>query len=264
MMRRIKCILFLCTSMLLCSCSNQKDINENNSESLSESTNYGETSIKEQTSDDIDSENSTQQDSSIQEETTTPHLQGETVSYIPNGRTPQLLLDVFLEDEEFIWVEMTANEDERPPSRQMKLSKYNYRGGVFYEEPVRLGRYRVVDIDGDGYNEVILDVVPEEVIIFHYENDKVYGYVENWRSIVNITTSGIVRGSSGASYCYDYRIQFNGESYTEKLLSLMDGDKYYLDGKLVAEDKYWEYINELNNQEKVPDWTDYEKLLNTR
>lgn len=206
------------------------------------------------------SESTTKQKEDNKEEITTGQLNSDVNIYMPNGRTPQLLLDVILEDKEFVWVEMKAGEEEGLASRPMRLSEYNYRGGLFYKEPVKLGSYRVVDLDGDGYNEVIVEVVPDEVIIFHYENDKVYGYVDNWRCLAKITTSGIVRGSSGASYCYDYRIQFEGETYTEKMLSLMDGDKYYINGELVVEDKYWEYVNELNNQEEVPYWNDYQLL----
>lgn len=261
-MKKIKFISVLALSSLLtaCSCSEPDNIEE--------TTTLAENTTSTNDSKDYTASVEATEEKITTEEPTTEKPTDDTSAYIPNGKTPQLLVDVLRKNAEFTLVYTEYNMDtlcdEKKVERDTKLSDYVHRKAQEEDMLVELGEYRVVDMDVDGYNEVIANVPSQMVLLFHYEEGEVYAYEMPWRAVVQVTFGGICRGSSGASYCSESIYEFDKESYTETEIALMDGDTYYVEGEQVSEEEYWEFINSDEFREgDVPYWYDYDTLLST-
>lgn len=202
--------------------------------------------------------------SSANDTTPAGEVTDDTYSYTPNGDTPKLLKDVILNDAEFCWVYEDSATGENSYNKEMTLSKYNYNELNFSDNPVELGDYRVVDLDGDGYNEVIIDIPPGMALILHYEAEHVYGFAYSWRGIASISYAGVMTGSSGASYTSYSIMSLDKSSYQVQDIAVQNGDKYYVEGKETSEDDYLKYRNGNRFKGEVPYWTDFELLMYTR
>lgn len=174
----------------------------------------------------------TKENSSLVAETTTNESEeyetkkeiNENYSYVPNGKTPEEIVKVVLDGVEYCRVYEDYTEDE-----------------ILSDEVLKIERYRVVDLDNDGYNEVILDAdtIGNNVILLHYEDGVVYGYEKGWRSTSSISLDGVIMGASGAASTHYYKVEFDKDSYSE---INMESTKF---------------------EESVPYWTCFKWLVNT-
>lgn len=202
-MRKLKLVSIICCAMLLMSCSD--DNNEKQTEDVKET---------------ISSETTTRDS----EEETRKEI-NENHSYVPNGKTPEEIIKVVLDGAEYVRVYEESTENE-----------------ILNDEVLELERYRVVDLDNDGYNEVILyvDNIGHSAMILHCEDGVVYGYEMPYRSCSIISLDGVMSGTSSASDTHFYKMEFDKASYSEV------------------------EVEETMIQEFVPDWTSFKWLVNTR
>jgi len=131
--------------------------------------------------------------------------------YIPNGETPQELIEVIQGTRKFV------NTDD--DNREIYMSEL-MRDSL----PFRPDRYMIADLDSDGYNEIMVSGLPESNEFFHYEDGVVYGYRFNYRGSKDIHENGLIGGSGGAAYNYYYRLDFDKEHYTRTNLYLFNDD----------------------------------------
>lgn len=203
-MRKLKLLSFIFCAMLLMSCSdNDEKQTEDAKETISSET---ETTTR-------DSEEETKKEIN------------ENHSYVPNGKTPEEIIKVVLDGAQYVRVYEKSTENE-----------------VLNDEVLEIERYRVVDLDNDGYNEVVLyeDNIGNSVMILHCEDGIVYGYEMPYRSCPRISLDGVMSGTSSASDTHFYKVEFNKASYSEI------------------------EVEETMIQEFVPDWTSFQWLVNTR
>ena len=183
-------------------------------------------------------------------------------SYVPNGTTPRAIIDVLTNDSEFICVYNSAYLDDTNglKTKSYKLSEFNYWFGKTLDDNINLGSYNVVDLDKDGYNEVISVAYTDQLIVFHYEDGTVYGFEFPFRAITWINREGVCAGSSGADVGHEYTLKFNKDTYTETTVAYMDGEECYIGDKKVSVSEYCDYIQNVLYKEKVPSWEDYSLL----
>ncbi|MDR1001749.1 MAG: hypothetical protein LBL82_00555 [Oscillospiraceae bacterium] len=148
---------------------------------------------------------------------------------------------------------------------------YYFEEHFYYEDDEIL--FSFIDMDGDGVSEAVVAGSPSYAsynnpvypckLIFHFENNKVYGYELN--SLYDIYEDGTVRctisESDNQSYETHARLIF-GETdvqYTEfaKNVNHTDSDgyktEYFIGGKSSDEEEYDAYMSELKSKE-IDDW----------
>lgn len=247
-------IVFICTLLLVGCIGNTEKKNSN--------TNTSEL----KTSENISEETSV--DSTTSEHPTSE--ENEYIQYMPNGKTSQLLIDVLINNGQFTFVQMDYPSTEKIAAWSKTLSTFNYEIDQFWDEPVEFGKYRVVDLDGDGYNEIIIDIPSTEALILHYEDDEVYGFMYPWLGVKTISTSGVMEGAEGGSHTMYSVMKFNKDTYTDTTIAESDYIRkegkfvYYVEDESVSLDEYTEYISSEKFTEKVPYWSDYEMILTTK
>lgn len=116
----------------------------------------------------------------------------------------------------------------------------------------RADEFMVVDMDGDGGNEVVLYCWPESTQVLHYENGVVYSYQFVFRGMKRIHKNGIYEGSNGASNTSYHRLtELNKEGYTEETIAVMDyyGDYFEVEGAEVPFEEYCDYAQTIESVE---------------
>ena len=82
---------------------------------------------------------------------------------------------------------------------------------------VDVERYIFIDLDADGYNELIVEIYfyVEEYLIFHVSNGEVYGYPEVQKGIAVLKTDGscVTSGMQDHDY-FTYSFEDNVRSTT--------------------------------------------------
>lgn len=111
-------------------------------------------------------------------------------------------------------------------------------------EEMMIQEVRVLDLDGDGTEELILEWTPVgDFLILHCENEKFYGWEIMYRGFLDLQTNGVYVGSSGAlSNCW-HRIQFDNGSWLAEKLAEEDWGEYYVNGEAVDEDTFLRQID---------------------
>ena len=116
--------------------------------------------------------------------------------------------------------------------------------------------YSVVDMDGDGAVEVLLDsrMGDGDIIMLHYENGAVYGYSFGFRSMYNIMTDGSFywTASTGRQYGSSRFSSISGGDYTYKELYRIEHSfdnhdiyKIFIENVEVTEEEFDEYEKSL-------------------
>lgn len=112
--------------------------------------------------------------------------------------------------------------------------------------------FMIVDMDGDGAEEIVLYCSPESVQILHYEDGVVYGYQFVFRGMVRIRENGIYEGSDGAAGTSYYRLtEFHKEGCTEQKIAGMEGDYYEVEGAEASYEEFCEYVEPIENTAKA-------------
>ena len=190
--------------------------------------------------------------------------------YEPNGITPQLLKDVVLSKAEFTFVEteLVLEENHDYTSKKiaewpMLLSNYNYWINQFEDEVLPMDRYRVIDLNEDGYNEILLHH-PVGWLILHYEDNKVYGFHYFERGMMPTYTSGLFSGSGGASYGTFSTMSFDKDSFKVTHHAIWDEGKVTIEGKETTQDEYWKYLHSGKFDYMVPYYEDLEEIIDMK
>lgn len=185
-----------------------------------------------------------------------------------NNKSPvqNEIVDVLLYDKEFIYRRNYYDTEEDKLIKNAKMSDFKLYDG---SEPVTLSgvdSYTVVDIDQDGSSEVIAYMeygIEDEVIIFHYENGKVYGYRFVFRGAKWIAPGGYLYGSSGAANNDTYTLVFNKDQYKQKEKCGTESDgTYYVDEKEVLQEEYAKIYEEVWGKGRLQEYETLLMLLN--
>lgn len=108
----------------------------------------------------------------------------------------------------------------------------------------------IVDMDGDGVNEIVLYCSPESAQVLHYEDGVVYSYQDVFRGMKRIHINGIYEGSGGAASTGYYRItEWNSNGYIEEELASMDGDYLEVGGVEVTQEEFGNYVDSIEEIE---------------
>ena len=115
----------------------------------------------------------------------------------------------------------------------------------------------ILDMDGDGINEYVIQSEAKDHIVLHYYHDKIYSYCFDSKSFFNLTTNGSFHwiDSYELSNCTRgfSQIVFDGSSIRIKEIYRIkqtspydygDGDhEYYVEGKHVTREKFRDYYD---------------------
>lgn len=123
-------------------------------------------------------------------------------------------------------------------------------------------KYTVLDLDGDGKDELIYELSPgmsAMFLIFHEEEEGVVAYPRDYRAMLKLTADGRISGSSGADDTDIYRIiGFDGDGIVEEEILCCVDEKYFLEGKEIEVAKAEQYYNEFFEASEV-DWKEGER-----
>lgn len=119
---------------------------------------------------------------------------------------------------------------------------------------------RVLDLDGDGIQELIIQWTPVgEILVLHREKDEFYAWEATYRAFEGLQTNGVYIGSGGAGANRWKRIQFDNGNWLEETLFEEDWGKYYVNGEPVDEDTFLKQVDFYETDEV----TRYEPKQNT-
>ena len=116
--------------------------------------------------------------------------------------------------------------------------------------------YAVCDLDGDGKAELILSSMQYEIVLREFEG-KVYGYLFDFRSLLDLKTDGRFNFISNAGMTYGTaRLSFDGTKYVYHELTRRetadDGSiSYFVDDKKVTKEEF-DAREALLSQEEAP------------
>ena len=119
--------------------------------------------------------------------------------------------------------------------------------------------YGVVDMDGDGNIEILLsDAKGGDILVLHYENEAVYGYSFDFRSMYHVKSDGSFHWTASAGRKYGAsRLSFIHENYCQ-ITELYRVEHDYEDAESynlfiadaeVTEEEYDEYIKSTSSEE---------------
>lgn len=126
-------------------------------------------------------------------------------------------------------------------------------------------RFCITDLDADGYPEVILEIAdsegyPFDYELLRYENGVVYGFAFGIRGMQQITLSGDVETSDGASDNGWYTLTFSGSdfSYVEtcRMQSTNGYEQYFIGDSEVTRSEYMAFTDEIQSRQE-PTWFAY-------
>lgn len=110
--------------------------------------------------------------------------------------------------------------------------------------------FMIVDMDGDGLEEVVLECSPGTSEVLHYEEGEVYSYQFGTRGMKRIHISGIYEGSDGAaSTSYHRFTELNKDGYTKETIAVMDRDYYEVEGKETTGEELDDYVESIESVE---------------
>ena len=116
--------------------------------------------------------------------------------------------------------------------------------------------YAVCDLDGDGKEELILSSLQYEIVLREFEG-KVYGYLFDFRSLLDLKTDGSFNFTSNAGMTYGTaRLSFDGTKYvygelTRREKADDESISYFVDDKKVTKEEF-DAREALLSQEEAP------------
>ena len=133
-------------------------------------------------------------------------------------------------------------------NNELLLSEYKLPS----DENIVIEKTTYVDLDSDGNNELVALTKSNygAYIILRHENNMVYVYTINIRSLNNLKEDGTFIGNNGSqSYAY-MKLSFNKNSYESKILAEVNETEniYKINEKDVSEQTFLDYENEFNNK----------------
>lgn len=133
-------------------------------------------------------------------------------------------------------------------NNELLLSEYKLPS----DENIEIEKRTFVDLDSDGNNELVALTKSNygAYIILRHENNMVYVYTINIRSLNNLKEDGTFIGNNGSqSYAY-MKLSFNKNLYESKILAEVNKTEniYKINEKDVSEQTFLDYENEFNNK----------------
>ena len=110
--------------------------------------------------------------------------------------------------------------------------------------------FMIVDMDGNGTDEIVLECTPESVQVLHYEEGTVYSYQFVFRGMKSIHCNGIYEGSNGAANTSYHRLtELNKDGYIEETIAVMDSDYYEVEGGQATHEDFCAYVQTIESVE---------------
>lgn len=134
---------------------------------------------------------------------------------------------------------------------------------------VKATQFAIIDLDGDGENEIVLWLLINGVSdygfeILRYQDEKVYGYTLPYRAFMNLKTDGTFEFSGGVADSGIGKLKFLEDGYTIEKLVYSDSQynaenelkvQYFAYGEACSEE---EYNTAMSQQEAKKDVSWYE------
>lgn len=118
------------------------------------------------------------------------------------------------------------------------------------ESEYHVNYFMIVDMDGDGLEEVVLECSPGTSQVLHYEDGEVYSYQFGIRAMKRIHINGIYDASGGAANNYYLRLtNLNKDGYTEEMIARMDDDYYEVEGEETTQEEWFAYVESIESVE---------------
>ena len=147
--------------------------------------------------------------------------------------------------------------------KDYKLNELRDQSG----EPLTVSSFTVVDMDGNGTPEAVLDAGSYNgVVVLHYEDGEVYGFSTSYTYY--LSNDGTYNGSLPA-WCFSYCkvTSITKESYKVETLARVEADPfkeddepfYYIGESKVTEDEHAAFVESLSEsrQENEAVWHDF-------
>lgn len=112
------------------------------------------------------------------------------------------------------------------------------------EADVKLSAFSIVDLNGDGEDEVLIWLIVDTnhafgYTVLHHIDDTVYGYTVPYRSLVDLRRDGTFSFYRSANDRGSSRMSFRETGYTLEKISYRDGaDTYFVDGISATEAEF--------------------------
>lgn len=189
-----------------------------------------QTDISESIQEDTKEENAIEKENAIEENT-----EGESAN-ITSTDEKTLLIKVLKGEEPFVYT--------KDGGKEITISQLAYNE----ENPYEPIQYAIVDMDGDGKSEVVVELssaIDGAYEVFHVIGEKVYGYETVFRAMSKLYEGGYCMGANGASSWDIYQMSFSESGYTtNNVAGCVDGT-YYLKGvDNVAAEEYQKFVDE--------------------
>lgn len=170
--------------------------------------------------------------------------------------------------------EFTSTDDR--DYREQEFDLEDFRRFLGDSEPAyQIERFALVDLDGDGRDEMILQCNPEAIQVLYMADEmyqprygEPYGrviYSYQWKAsdMRGIRTNGIYCRYGGSSRIAYHRVtEFNEDGYTDELIARSFNGNYEVEGQEVTEEEFYDYIALLNSEEKAEFYDFTEENLN--
>lgn len=137
-----------------------------------------------------------------------------------------------------------------------------------YGTILKVTHFTVMDMDGDGVPEVVLELAvdnnPEFYEILHYMDDTVYGYNIVYRGLEGLKADGTFQYSNGAADNGYGKLKFQSNGYETGILGNMQASQnndnmtisYFINNESVTEESYNSFIKEQDEKKDV-DWHEF-------
>jgi uncharacterized protein YecT (DUF1311 family) len=137
-----------------------------------------------------------------------------------------------------------------------------------YGTVFKLMHFTVLDMDGDGIPEVVLELTVGNYVQFyevlHYMDDKVDGYIQVLRGFENLKTDGTVRYSNSAFNNGYRKLSFETDTCEDHILGYHNTESnndvvtrtYFIDSKPVTEEAYNAFTKE-QDEKKDAVWYEF-------
>ena len=141
------------------------------------------------------------------------------------------------------------------------VKKYKYITDDEQEDvELEILKWCEVDMDSDGVTELLIKLSTSNILLFHSENNIVYGYAFPYRGMKNTKTDGTFEGSGSAADTYIGKVRFEDNNcfYDEiGAPELLDNQKsiYRLDKNNSTKSKFLLFLEEQDKKEDVL-WND--------
>lgn len=130
---------------------------------------------------------------------------------------------------------------------------------IIGEQTAKMEKYTFVDFDKDDIEELVIYTTSDygAYVILHYEEEKVYGYMLEIRSLENLKADGSFTGSNGANSTEYLRMTFDKNDYSINTEAIYDRTNkiYKINMNEVSLEEITKYTKEWNKKEEVK-WND--------